>query len=166
MSPPIKVTNEEARKAYHIRTSSQFLIFGLFVVFYVFLEFFRMFFELISTEFLTEIFDRFFDWFWLVTTGFWPIDDQLKIHSIFYFFIFSLFFVIFNSDFSLFFRPFDSISIQCTIIVTIFLVGLLLRGLSDFYGSVYLILAILVNLGGIFSMVPEKSVRYNECVTK
>ena len=65
MSPPIKVTNEEARKAYHIRTSSQFLIFGLFVFFKFFLEFFRGVFELISTEFLTEIFDRFltgFDW--------------------------------------------------------------------------------------------------------
>ena len=165
MSPPIKVTNEEARKAYHIRTSSQFLILVYSVVFsFFYADFDRVF----VWDF--RDFDQFLkDRVWLVLTGhdrfltdWWPIKDSFH----FYFFIFSLFFVIFNFDFFLFFRPFDSISIQCTIIVTIFLVGLLLRGLSDFYGSVYLILAILVNLGGIFSMVPEKSVRYNECVTK
>ena len=44
MSPPIKVTNEEARKAYHIRTSSQFLILVYSVVFsFFYTDFVRVF---------------------------------------------------------------------------------------------------------------------------
>lgn len=50
MSPPIKVTNEEARKAYHIRTSSQFLILVYSVVYSLF-----SWFLIFYAEFLTEI---------------------------------------------------------------------------------------------------------------
>ena len=104
MSPPIKVTNEEARKAYHIRTSSQFLILVYSVVYSLF-SWFLIFLRWVFDWDFRDI-DQFLnDRVWLVLTGhdrfltdWWPIWNLFH----FYFLILvSLIFVIFY-DFSLF----------------------------------------------------------------